>query len=299
MSETDESAGAPASRFVDVGGARLHVLDAGGGGTPAVLLPGLGQSAHVFRGLMAALGGGVRAVAVTPRGHGESDTPDDGYSLAGFAADVLAVLDALGIGRAALVGHSMGGAVATRLAADHPDRVSHVVYLDSLADYAGIGRIQAKSPVRAPVIPPGAGDAAEREAQRLYAYGTWNEAAEADWRARPSAAVRAQRRELLVELLDDALSSLEPFSSLRCPALALMAGESVDAVFPWLERDDPRRPAAEAYLRDVRGPWRHASAERFRREAPHARVMEIPGNHFFFLADPERTAAAIRDFLLS
>jgi len=294
------TAAEPAPRWIGVdGGVRLHVLDWGGAGPPVVMLHGAGQSAHVFRTLAPALGGGLRPVALTFRGHGESDTPGHGYTAGRFAADVVSVFDALGIGRAALVGHSLGGSIATHVAAAAPERVSHVVYLDSLADYVGIGRIQARNPVRPPPLPPGAGDAAERAWHRAYTYGTWNEAMEADWQARAAPAVRAHRRELLGEVVDDVAHTPEPLAALSCPALALMAHESVHTQFPWLERGDPRLDAAREWLREVRTPWRRAAAERFLREVAHARMAEVHGNHFFFLTAPGRTAAEIRGFLLS
>ncbi|HYH82112.1 MAG TPA: alpha/beta hydrolase [Longimicrobium sp.] len=290
----------PVTRWATVdGGVRLHLLDWGGDGVPVLMLPGAGQSAHIFRTVAPALGPGLRPLAATLRGHGESDTPEAGYTTDRLAADVVAVLDALEIERAALVGHSLGGAIATRVAAAAPERVSHVVYLDSLTDYPGIGRIQARNPARPPVLPAGADDAAQRAWARTCVYGGWNEAAEADWLARAAPEVRAHRHELLAELLDDVAHTPEPYAALRCPALALMAHESVGTQLPWLERGDPRREAASAWLRDVRTPWRRASVERFLREVPHARVAEVHGNHFFFLGAPGRTAAEIRGFLLS
>jgi pimeloyl-ACP methyl ester carboxylesterase len=185
------------------------------------------------------------------------------------------------------------------LAADAPERVSHLVCLDALTEYASQGRIAARAPVRPPLLPPGASEVIERAWHRAFAYGLWNAAVEADWRARPDAAVRRHRRELLGDLLDDAVHARAPFAALRCPALALMAQESVATQFPWLKPDDPRLADAEAWLREVRTPWRRASAERFRREARQGRVAEVPGNHFFFLSAPQRTAAEIRGFLLS
>jgi pimeloyl-ACP methyl ester carboxylesterase len=288
----------PETRWVDLHGVKLHLLDWGGEGDPVLFLPGLGQSAHVFRALAAELAGDFRPVALTPRAHGESDAPEDGYTLADFAADAAGALDALGIARAAVVAHSLGGAVATRLAADYPGRVEAIVYLDAVTDYRGLGHIQYRSPARPPLLHPGADDAEERAWHRAYLYGTWDHAVEADWRARPAdAAARAHRRELLAELVDNAVHSREPYPALRCPALALMAAESVETQFPWLAAGDPRLEAAAAFLRDTRGPWRRKSLERFLREAPRGRAGTVPGNHFFFLAARERTAAEIRRFL--
>lgn len=290
----------PLARRVDSGGVGLHLLDWGGDGVPLVLLPGMGQSAHIFRGLAPALGEGFRVVAVTPRAHGESDTPETGYGLSAFAADVRAVMDALGIERAAVAGHSIGGAVAARLAAESPERVTHLVCIDALTDYANVGRIAGRAPVRPPLLPPDATDRVARAWHRTFAYGLWNAAVEADWRALPSdRGLRRHRQELLADLLDDAVHTRHPFVAVECPVLALRAEESVETQFPWLSPDDPRRPEAEAYVHDVRGSWRRAAAVRFRRDARQGRVAEVPGNHFFFLSAPERTAAEIRRFVLS
>jgi pimeloyl-ACP methyl ester carboxylesterase len=72
---------------------------------------------------------GLRVTAMDCRGHGESDKPHraEGYRHDQMADDVLAVMDAAGIGRAIVMGYSMGGFIAIHLAADHPDRVSKLV----------------------------------------------------------------------------------------------------------------------------------------------------------------------------
>jgi pimeloyl-ACP methyl ester carboxylesterase len=69
----------------------------------------------------------VRAVAVSQRGHGDSDKPRDGYRVEDFASDVIGLLDALGIERAALAGHSGSCLVARRVAIEHPERVTALV----------------------------------------------------------------------------------------------------------------------------------------------------------------------------
>jgi non-heme chloroperoxidase len=64
---------------------------------------------------------------VSQRGHGDSDKPDSGYGVEDFAADVVLFLDALGIERAVLVGHSGSCLVARKVALDQPDRVAGLV----------------------------------------------------------------------------------------------------------------------------------------------------------------------------
>lgn len=71
-----------------------------------------------------------RVVELDLSGHGESGHRDASYSLGGWVAEVLAVLDELGIASVVLVGHSMGAKVGVAVAADHPDRVRGLVLLD-------------------------------------------------------------------------------------------------------------------------------------------------------------------------
>ncbi len=74
-------------------------------------------------------------VAFDHRGHGESDAPDDpaAYSLDRLAADTLAVAEATGLRELRLLGHSMGGMVARRVALEHPERLAALVLMDTSA----------------------------------------------------------------------------------------------------------------------------------------------------------------------
>ena len=74
-----------------------------------------------------ALPSSVRAIAVSQRGHGDSDKPATGYRVEDFAADVVAFLDALDIERAVVAGHSGSCLTVRRVAIDHPDRVAGLV----------------------------------------------------------------------------------------------------------------------------------------------------------------------------
>lgn len=105
-------------------GTRLPYVEQGvATGLPVVLLHAVGESWRSWSRLLPHLPAGLRALAVTQRGHGDADKPAAGYSVAETAADVVAALDALRIDRAVLAGTSSGGLVAQQVAVDHPDRV--------------------------------------------------------------------------------------------------------------------------------------------------------------------------------
>ena len=88
---------------------RLEVLDWGGSGRPLVLLPGAGNTAHVFDDFAPQLTTGCRVYGITRRGFGASDRPSSGYSDQRLSDDVLQVLRSLKIARPVLLGHSMAG----------------------------------------------------------------------------------------------------------------------------------------------------------------------------------------------
>jgi pimeloyl-ACP methyl ester carboxylesterase len=125
----------PWSRVVALDDVRLHALSwvpTDRSSAPDVLLVhGLASNASLWTGVaerFAALG--HRVVAVDLRGHGSSGRPDDGYDFATLSADLLGVIDALGMTRPLAVGQSWGGNVVLELAIRHPDRVRGVVGVD-------------------------------------------------------------------------------------------------------------------------------------------------------------------------
>jgi len=97
----------------------------------ALLLHGIGNYARYWDFFADAIAGRLRLIATDARGHGESGKPTNGYSPQDFVVDAIAVLDALAINRALIVGHSMGGTHAIRIAATHPVRVERLVVVDA------------------------------------------------------------------------------------------------------------------------------------------------------------------------
>lgn len=116
--------------FIEANGLHFHTIDWGGCGEWLVLLHGLASQAHIWDLVAPLLTDSFRVVAIDQRGHGLSDKPDSGYDWATVTSDLDAILEALKIDRAILIGHSWGGNVALQYAVDHPDRVSGLVLID-------------------------------------------------------------------------------------------------------------------------------------------------------------------------
>jgi len=110
-------------------GIRMHVAESGPPeGPPVVLLHGWPQHWWCWRGVIGPLAAaGHRVIAADLRGAGWSDAPPAGYDKEQLAADVLALLDAMQIERAALVGHDWGGWIAQVVALRAPERVERLV----------------------------------------------------------------------------------------------------------------------------------------------------------------------------
>ena len=115
---------------VTANGIRLY-YEIHGEGEPAVLIHGLGSSTRDWEFQVSELSRSWRLITFDLRGHGRSDKPPGPYSLPMFAADVRGLLLAIGIGKAHVVGLSLGGCIAFQLAVDAPEMIDTLTIVNS------------------------------------------------------------------------------------------------------------------------------------------------------------------------
>jgi len=149
----------PAGRLVEVDGGRLHVLELGAenGGVPIVLLHGASGNLQDMRlGLGERLARNHRVILIDRPGHGWSARfgGDEDASPLRQAALIAQTLDALGVTRAIVIGHSFAGAIVTAFALDFPERAAALVLLAPVTHPWPGGIVWFYTLASAPVIGP-------------------------------------------------------------------------------------------------------------------------------------------------
>jgi non-heme chloroperoxidase len=159
-------------------------------GIPVLLLHGYTDSLYSYARALPHLPRMFHTHAVSQRGHGDSDRPSKGYRFDSFADDLAGLMDALDLGPAIVVGHSMSSSVARRFAIDYPERVRGLVLVGSFAAYrnnpameelwAAVSRLEDpidptfvrefQESTFARPIPPAFVDAVVRESTKLPAW---------------------------------------------------------------------------------------------------------------------------------
>src|SRR6185312_15424751 len=150
MAKEADRDGAGVLRDVSARGVRTRVLEAGSDRAPAlVLIHGLCTSHRSFEDLVEKLSARFHVIVPDLPGFGESEKPSPTrytYGVEAHAESVADLIAAFGVGRASVLGHGMGGAVALTLAAEHPELVQRLVLEDTLA-YPTLMSFRARLPM--------------------------------------------------------------------------------------------------------------------------------------------------------
>ncbi|HZT96581.1 MAG TPA: alpha/beta hydrolase [Chloroflexota bacterium] len=290
---------------ITVNGVNLHYLDWGGQGPVLLFLTGLGNTAYIYDDLAPRFTDRFRVLGLTRRGHGRSDTTETGYDTGTLTEDVRAFLDALGIERASFVGHSLAGDELTRFVTLYPERVDRLVYLDAAYDRSGMPDMMASLPV--PLPEEGdqeweSWESAEAAVRRFYP--AWTDAVARELRELCVVGEDGRIRSRMSGTVEKALmtgtvASAPDFGRIVVPALSFYAYPA-DFSQAWGELDPEDRAAVQRWTDEIFLPYTRENVERFRREVPLGRVVEMTeSHHYCFLDRPEAVYEEMRDFLLA
>src|SRR5690349_3201242 len=140
-------------------GIRMHYAEQGEPrGEPIILLHGISDSWFSFSRVLTPLAREAHVYALDLRGHGKTDKPDGGYGMRDLATDVIAFMDAKGIAKATLIGHSMSGFVIQQVAVVAPKRVSHLVLVGAgrtIGNFVGISELETAVASLSDPVPSG------------------------------------------------------------------------------------------------------------------------------------------------
>jgi pimeloyl-ACP methyl ester carboxylesterase len=227
-------------KFMVINGLQLHYVEWGSPDKPSiVLLHGFQSNAHTWDTFSSAMAADYHVLALEQRGHGDSDwAPDGNYPPETFASDAAAFIDALNVAPTLLIGHSMGGRYAALVTAEHPDKVSKLVMVDTPAELpSNIESLLERQPDRDNLPEPETFDAFEEiigkatseypltpEAElRRANYHNLYRGADRKWRWRWD--LNLVERECMSRILrmDDLYDA---FQRIQCPTLLLRGVES-------------------------------------------------------------------------
>jgi len=260
-------------RKIALRGIEMELDDAGSGERTFVLVHGYTGSRDDFREHLPELAKLGRTIALDQRGHGGTTNSgrSEDYTLEGLVADLAAAFDALGLARADLLGHSLGGMVALRFTLAHPERVASLVLMDTSARpmplpipealRGAIAKLVREQGVAAllpamrkrPVadVPP----SMQRNIEQMGPDVFWGRV------QRKLEAMDPVAWDALLSVLGGHVAAAERLGEIRCPTLVLVGAE-----------DTPFLAPADELERGIRGARRVTIPD-----AAHSPQLENPG----------------------
>jgi non-heme chloroperoxidase len=297
------------SDFVTINGIRLHYLDWGGDGPALIFLTGMGATAYIFDKFAPRFTDKFHVLALTRRGHGDSDYPETGYDADTLTEDICQFMDQLNIEKAILAGHSLAGVELTHFAATYPNRIEKLIYLEALDDRRGLPAIHRQNPLRKIEI--------KREESIPHTFeeyvadtkrnspsiaNIWSEL----WDVEMAHEVKLNEEGIFVERMPDSVAEMM-FENLWNG----YTPKRVDAIIPTLSfyalgtptqsnvYTDEQKASFDQYFQNVRNPFYMSLISEFQSRFPHAKIVTLPdGHHFCFIAQEELVYNEMQKFLL-
>jgi pimeloyl-ACP methyl ester carboxylesterase len=297
------------SGFVYIKGIRLHYLDWGGNGPALIFLTGMGATAYIFDKFAPCFTDQFHVLALTRRGHGDSDCPETGYDADTLTEDIYQFMDHLNIEKAILAGHSIAGVELTHFAATYPNRVEKLIYLEALDNRGGLPAIQRQNPLRNIEL--------RREASTPHTFeeyiadikrdspsivDMWSEL----WDVEMSHEVEVNDEGIFIERMPESVAEMM-FENLfngytprkvdaKIPILSFYALGTPKQSNAYTEE---QKASFDQFFQSVRNPFYLTLISEFQCRFPHAKIVIIPdGHHFCFIAQEELVYNEIQNFLL-
>jgi pimeloyl-ACP methyl ester carboxylesterase len=289
--------GLPARIEVEREGLRIAALDWGGDGPPLLLLHPNGFCAGLFDPLAQRLRDAYRPIGVDLRGHGDSDAPasPEGFAFELLAADVVAMLDELGVDECAALGQSLGGGVATLVDRLRPGLIRALLLCEAIA-------------FSLPEMPGGARPAGSGPGDGGNYMSAIARKRRAVWPDRKTVLESYGSRPPLDVLAPEALAAYVEWGfherpdgqvELACPpeveaTIFEVSSHEQGAAGAWahLAGLKARATVARGTASDLPGEWFAAQAER-----AGAPFLTLSGGHFFLQEDTDRAERLVREHL--
>ena len=298
---------------------QLEVLDWGGAGRAIILLPGNGNTAHIFDEFAPKLTDCCHVYGITRRGVGSSSHPQSGYDDQRLADDTRRVLDALHLDHPVLAGHSMGGGELTTIGRQHSERIAGLVYLDATADPIGDPSSSDPEFVAAEEHlpdalrrPPGfdlSSIAAFQARQRRANAGVWPESeVRQDFALQPDGRLgpfKAESGDVNAAIGKGQIK--RNYSNIRVPVLVFVDYPSLPSDprsttvtidgHEYQPANDAERAAIITFARVEQRRIGNRS-DNLKRSVPSAHVVELPGaGHYLFLSREDQVLSEVRRFV--
>jgi non-heme chloroperoxidase len=302
------------SNFAHVNGIRLHYLDWGGDGSVLLFLTGLGSSAYIYDKFAPRFMDKFHVIALTRRGHGDSDYPEAGYDVDTLTEDVKQFMDSLNIDKAILAGHSMSNVELCHFAALYPERVLKLVFMDSAYDRTApaFKTMIEKNPLRTIQIPGENDDhysiedyiVSTKKAYPSFA-AIWGEVMDEEvlhvTRKTPEGKIVDKMSDTISQAFHVTLRGYTPEDSkIQAPVLSFYSLNGSDYYLSPDYMTEEQKALVIEFFETVRPPLHREQIAQFQRSVPHAKIVEIPnGHHYCFIKHEDLVFDEMRKFLLS